>query len=484
MGMKAIFGLTVIPAAIVGGSLVACLSKRVRDLFFVILVFCAPMVERLDVNFVSREWYRGTSRGFEVSVLDILTVSLLVSSILAPRRGESRVYWPASLGWMLLFFGYAIFNVAICQPKLFALFELFKMAHGLFIFIAVALYLRNERELRLLLFSLAACVAYQGLLALKQRYLDGVHRVFGTIDDSNSLSVFFCMTGPILVAAINSRLPRSLKVLCSVALGIACVGEVLTISRAGVVILALVLLGCLLTTMSFRITPRKIVIALVVCLGAGGIAAKSWKTLHARFEESNLEQEYGKKHNLGRGYYIRIAHAIADNQLFGVGLNNWSYWVSNRYGPKLGYHFVPYTGTDREPSDVIPSGSNVDEAQAAPAHNLGALTAGELGLPGLVLFALLWLRWFQMGASFLWRRMPDPMRRVGVGIFFGVCGVFLQNLTEWVYRHLPLYFMFHILLGALASLYYLKKTARRAEVARQKASLEPVHLMASPAPMG
>jgi hypothetical protein len=40
-------------------------------------------------------------------------------------------------------------------------------------------------------------------------------------------------------------------------------------------------------------------------------------------------------------------------------------------------------------------------AQAAPAHSLAALTVGELGIPGLVLLTVLWLRWFQMGSSFL-----------------------------------------------------------------------------------
>jgi hypothetical protein len=177
-----------------------------------------------------------------------------------------------------------------------------------------------------------------------------------------------------------------------------------------------------------------------------------------------MEQEYGNKKNMGRGYYIRMAKAIARDYFFGVGLNNWSYWVSNKIGPQHGYKFVPYKGTDREPSTIIPSDSNVDEAQAAPAHNLGALTVGELGIPGLILFGILWLRWFQMGASFFSPRIPDPLRRLPVGIFFGFVGMFLQCLTEWVFRHLPLYYTFHVMLGVLMSLYYLKRRAKRAEV--------------------
>src|SRR2546421_10218117 len=111
MDFKILFGLTVIPLGTVGAVLLACISKRIRDLFFVLLVACSPLIERLDLNYVSREWYRGTSRGFEISVPDILAFSLLASSVLVPRRGQSRMYWPASLGVMFLFFLYAAFNV-------------------------------------------------------------------------------------------------------------------------------------------------------------------------------------------------------------------------------------------------------------------------------------------------------------------------------------------------------------------------------------
>jgi hypothetical protein len=476
MDVKTLFGLTVIPAGIVGGIVMACLSSRIRDLFFLLLVFLSPFIERLDLNYVSREWYRGTSRGFEVSVLDILAISILVSSMLFPRRDEVRGFWPASFGLMLLFFCYAAFNVAISEPRLFGLFELFRMARGFVLVLAVAFYVRTEREVRLFLGAMVMLIAYEALLSIKQRYLGGVHRVYGTLDESNSLSGFLCMTSPLLVAGLNSRVPKWVKVLCALAIPLACVGEILTISRAGLITIGLVLLGTTLTTISLRITPRKVACAMVIVVGAAGMLAKSWKTLSTRFHESNFKEEYESKKNLGRGYYLRIAKTIAGERPFGVGLNNWSYWASNKYGPKLGYPFVPYKGTDREPSDKIPENSNLDEAQAAPAHNLSALTVGELGIPGLALFLLLWLRWFQMGATFLRRRTASPLRRIPIGIFFGFCGMFLQCLTEWFYRHLPLYYVFHIMLGVLMSLYWIRRRELRAAAA--PAETEPDYLPA------
>ena len=52
------------------------------------------------------------------------------------------------------------------------------------------------------------------------------------------------------------------------------------------------------------------------------------------------------------------------------------------------------------------------------------------------------------------------------------CGIFLQSLTEWVFRHSPIYYTIHILLGVLASLDYLKKKEARA--ARRAAMEDPV----------
>jgi hypothetical protein len=470
MQKKDIIGLILAFVGIFGGTLIATFSKRARDVFFFLMIFLVPMTEDFDVNFVSRDFYRGTTRGIEFSCVDILSISLLLASLLAPRKGESRGYWPASFGLILIYFIYACFNVAISDPRLFGYFELSKMIRGMLIFLAVAFYLRSPRELRFFLCALGCIICYEGYVALKQRVIYGMERVPGTVDDSNSLSVLLVTTVPLLVAAVNSNVPKLLKLLSGIAICAAGAAMVLTLSRMGIIILGMLLIISTLATMSYRVTSTKaLTVVLILILVPAGIY-KNWAGLKERFGTTDLKSEYGNNRGLGRGYYIREAEAILDDKFFGVGLNNWSYCVSEKYGPMLGYKFVKYRGTDAEPSEVIPPGSNVDEAQAAPAHSLGALTAGELGYPGFFLFSLLWFRWFQMSVVFLRRRTTDPMRRIGVGIFFGLCGLFLQSLTEWVFRHSPIYYMAHVLLGILASLYYIRRKEMRAE---KHAAIEP-----------
>jgi hypothetical protein len=252
-------------------------------------------------------------------------------------------------------------------------------------------------------------------------------------------------------------LPRWLRWFSAAALAAATVSIVLTISRAGIPIFALVTLGATAFSISWRITLKKVAVAALICLVTSGLLFKSWHLLADRFGQASLEQEFLDENSQGRGMYLRQARAIVEDRFFGVGLNNWSYWISKKYGATLGERYEDYDDIEYSPSkEILPSIN-----YAAPAHNLGALTIGELGWPGLIIFMALWWRWLQMGSSFLWRRSPEALHRLGVGLFFGTGGVFLQSLTEWVYRQTQVMFAVHVLLGALASLYYLKRRTRR-----------------------
>jgi len=222
----------------------------------------------------------------------------------------------------------------------------------------------------------------------------------------------------------------------------------------------LVALGATMACSSFRITFKKAAAVFLVCVALSGLVYKSWDTLLVRYGQVSLKDEYLGDHFENRGSYLRQAWAILEDRLFGVGLNNWSYWVSEVYGPQLGIFYEAYPNTNDAPSkDAVQSFTF-----APPAHSLVALTAGELGWPGLLIFLLVWLRWFQMGASFLRRRSPEAMHRLGAGFFFSTCGIFLQSQTEWTYRQTHIFYTFNVLLGALASLYYVKRQAARTPI--------------------
>jgi len=452
MELKDLIALPLLALATFAGILLASFSQRLRDAAFFLMVFGTAITERLDVNFLSRYWYRGTSRGFEFTFVDVLAISILAASFFVPRYGARRWYWPAGLAFMGLYALYAIFSVTISVPKIYGLFELTKIFRGIVIFLAAAMYVRTRRELMILVAALGCIVFIEGLDVAKQHIFGGMTRVPGTLDHPNSLSMYTCLIAPLLVAAINTDTPRWLRWFCSVALPVAALTVVLTFSRAGVPIFAFVTLGAAIWCTSWRITWSKFATVALIALGVAIVAGTAWDKLKTRYEDNPLDEEYADTGE-GRGVYLRWARLIVDEHFFGVGLNNWSYWVSKKYGTELGFNYEDYDilGPGPYPNNIRPMRS------AAPAHSLAALTVGELGIPGLVIFSVVWLRWFQMGASFLWRRFTgDPLYAWGVGLFFGGCAVFLQSITEWTYRHTQIFLLFNIMLGALASLYTLR----------------------------
>jgi hypothetical protein len=441
------------------GLLFTLLSQRVRDAALFFLVLGAVVMGRMDVNFLGEYWYRGTSRGIELTLVDIAAWGLLVATLLLPRhRGLGRWFWPAGLGLMALYLAYCAFSVVISEPKIFGVWELTKVLRGLLVFVAAALFIRTRRELMIVVLALGCAVGLEALYGVEQRILKGVHRVPGTLFHENSLSMYLCTVGPVLLAATLSDWPRWIRWFSGLACGLAAMTMVMTLSRAGIPIFGLVMFGTAFFCTTWRLTWRKVMIGAAACAGVALLLMTSWDALVMRFGQASLRDEFLKEDAVEtRGVYWRLVFAIAEEEPYGVGLNNWSYAVSKTYGPQLGYLYHDY--------DVVrwdPDKDKADETNhAPPAHSLAVITWGELGLPGLCIFGLLWLRWFQVGASFLRGRLnPDAMHRLGIGFFFGTLGLFLQSTTEWTYRQTSIMFTFHVMMGALASLYDAKRFRR------------------------
>jgi O-antigen ligase len=302
--------------------------------------------------------------------------------------------------------------------------------------------------------ALGCAVWFLGLNAIEQRLWKGVARPPATMDHENSLSMYLCTISPVLLAATMARWWPWLRIFAGASCALAALTELMTLSRAGIPIFGLVMGGTALFCMSWRITMKKI---MLLC-AAGAVAAvmllAAWEPLMRRYTDLGVADEFFDSEGFEtRGSYWRTLFAILDERpLMGVGLNNWSYHVSKTYAAHVGFRYDDY--------DDLNSGAgargegDIEATYAPPAHSLVVITWGELGLIGLVLFGMIWLRWFQMGASFLRGRLnPDPMHRMGIGFLFGTVGVFLQSQTEWTYRQTALMFTFHVMMGALASLY-------------------------------
>ncbi|MES2693368.1 MAG: O-antigen ligase family protein [Verrucomicrobiota bacterium] len=453
METKHILALMLFTAFGCGAILATTFSRRLRDLAFICMVVFSIYAERFDVNFFGQYWYRGTSRGVGISITDVLAWAILISSLITPKYVRRPGFVPAGLFVIGLYFLYCVYMTFNALVPLYAVWELANIPRGVLVMLAGAAYIRSRRELGFLVVALALTACVEALYGFKQRYADGMYRVAGTLDHSNSLSMYLCTIGPVLAAGFMSNWSKWVRIAAGIGALAATGGVLLTISRAGLPIYAMVMLGTVVMSTSFKVTLKKVVICTSLLAVSVIVLAKMWDQIASRYAEASFAEEYLDKENEGRGVYIRWAQAILDDHRYGVGLNNWSYAVSKTYGPESGFRYEDYDDIKGNPEKADLPSINY----AAPAHSLAALTAGELGLPGLALFGLVWARLFFMGAGFLIKRLnDDPMHRMGIGFFFAICGIFLQSVTEWVYRGSTIFLMFHLLMGALASLQWTR----------------------------
>jgi len=369
-----------------------------------------------------------------------------------PRNKQPRWQLPA-LPAMLVFLAYNLLVVVFSEPSIFGVFELSKMVRQLCVFLTIARYVESDRELRILTWAVVATVGYEWLSSLRGRFLLGLPRAQGTVGHANTLSMYELMTIPVLVTVSVSNAESTLRRACAASALFGVATLLFTVSRNGVLTLSCV--GVFLLFACGSLKRLRLRHAFVGAMIAGFISlfvAMTYGQFKARFEAEGFEKEYGGKVYEGRGAYLIQAKGIAEQEPFGCGLNNWSWCVSDRYGPIVEQYYIPYGSTDKPPPRRrLRRHAHIDDPQAAPAHSLYAITLGELGYPGVVLFGLVWARWFWTAASFLRGQSSALASRFGVGVLGSLIGAFCQSFSEWEVRQTNLAFMLHILLGAVAA---------------------------------
>lgn len=442
------------------GILCATQSRKMLDFVFIFLVFGTCMPSGLfgfptDINFLSREWYRGSTRGIEISYLDLLAIILLVSSLVVRSREGKKMFWPPSMGLLVAYFFWCLINVAVfSDPKIFGLFELTKLMRAMLLFVAVCAYVRSPREIHIFVWALVGTMFYEAVICLRDRYLHHVHRVRGTLGHPNSLSMYALQCVPIFITSFFAKdISKKLRIACVFAFVAAAGCVLLTISRTGFAAMVLLSGAAFGLGTGFKLSFRNVALASLGLMLVSLMVVKSWDTIMSRLGGFDLEEEYLSSDG-DRGSYFRQAKpAIADKPIAGVGLNNWSWAISKTYGPQAGFfEMEPYPSLHTAPHGGW---------QVAPAHNFFLLTLTELGVPGMFLLCLFLAQSLWIGGTAILKKDEYLVRLLRVGVFLSLAGVLMQSFTEWEFRQTPMFFLGHIIMAVGATLYYHRARGAR-----------------------
>ena len=247
----------------------------------------------------------------------------------------------------------------------FAVWQLFRM--GL-IYWCISNFFATEEysrtSIRVLMSAYTVTALILTIIALKQKYLDGIYRIFAFFDHSNtvpSFALFFLCAIMVWVLTDTELKPVPFIIALISALGMT-VAILSTGSRTGIVTAAGSLVAALVIA-NFRRKSTRIrytTIFLTLCMLAGGLMVID--TVIDRFLNAPEESEEA------RNEFEIAAIMMADDYGTGVGINQYSQVLTDNEEYRQHISVMKY------------------EEQAGVAHHIYLLTAAEMGWWGMYVF--------------------------------------------------------------------------------------------------
>lgn len=453
-------------AAFVGVPVGFLLARRfplVEKAVVILLIFSTVVPDDTSINFYSREFYFALTKGIEISLGDLC--ALIILALVWSRREEYAAPGIPPMTFLFLgiiligFISWSMAPAAIFVPeaaqqhpfflpyeifetRLYPIFETSKWMRGFLLFLALYYYLRKKENLDTVVLGVAIAAIYLGYVVLTDRYIHGIHRVKATFQHPNSLATYMAMSGTFMFSILLAE-RRWIRVgILSLGLGLASLSVIMTISRGG--------LGALIIGLGLAFLLlgwRNISIKNGFLLFGGGIVgvlvlAAAADTLLNRFvgeQDAAGDLEY-------RMYYNNQAKLMAAEHFFGVGPGNFSAFSWDEYAGRV----------------------DPDNPPGTPAHNIWFLTLGETGYPGLIIFALFWLRFFSMAAPLLlWRLSGLPLSAATGGVLLCVV-CHIQSMVQLSFRQTPIFFLMMIGIAIVAALRQTQAAAKKSNQAAPK----------------
>jgi len=408
-----IFFTTLIIGVPVGFLLAQKFKFIEKAVFFLFIFFTCEMV---DINFVSMETYRGTSKGFEFGMVDISMLIMLLLVIARSRRYPIECFPPGSF----LFFVYfilSLISIINADIYIYSAFEVNKMFRMYLYFWIAYNYLHKEEHFESLAICFGIIITYIFLTVVEQKYVQGVFQNRGPFPHQNSLVMYMGFLGSVALSRVLNK--TSIWVpLWFLLFGMAAFCILSTLSRAG---LALFSLNCTIVFLislilrdriQRKLNRRKLIIVLVVPFFAGAVLLKASDSIIERFTTAPEES------TITRILLAQAAIKMANENIFGIGLNNFAHKINDPY---------PY-------GSHIPSTISSDSDARGLVETSYLMIAAETGWPNLVVFLFFLFYFYFKNIANIFRLRHSDIRYLSVAILAVLTQVYLQSTLEWVLK--------------------------------------------------
>lgn len=379
--------------------------SRQRWVLAAALFFTSYMI---DINFVSMEWYRGTSKGFEVGMVDMATMILFLV-VLSKRKQYKLRLFPPGAWFYIAYFSFSVLSIINSDIYVYSFFEVWKMIRIYLFFWTMYHFIQTKEDLQFILRTISCIVIFIFLTVMKQKYIYHMFQTMGPFPHQNSLVMYLNM----FVSLVFSYLMTVKKIIPSLywlgifGMGLACI--VSTLSRAGMFLGGLSIVLLLLVHLLLKPDIRKITITILMILMAAGFLYKAKDTIVERFQTAPEESKQV------RYLLARSAINMANDKWLGVGLNNFGHKVNPPY---------PYS-------------NHIDfkeDEKGGLVETIYLMIAAETGWHNLGVFLLMLLYFYFYNLWNLFRTRDVFVRAICLGIAAGLTVIYVESSLEWVLK--------------------------------------------------
>lgn len=384
------------------------------------------------INFLSHEHYRGTSRGFEISLVDLLCLVLL-GIVISRKKIKEIIWFPKGIILLNLFLFFSAISIINSGVYLYSFFEVWKIIRMVFVLWVFTNYLDSQEKVLDFCKFAVLTICYIFTVVLYDKYLLGMFQAKGPFPHQNSMVMYCIGFGGIVFANfLNSNGKKYL--VYGFLTAVVTVIILSSLSRAGLVLYFFSLAIVFILKVLFLGRKKDLITLLLGIVGLSGILFKASDSIIERFETAPKESKEV------RITLAKAALKMANHKTFGIGLNN--------FGLKINYPYPYSKGTTHYHNKDF-KGGLVETAYL--------MIAAESGWHTLVIYLLLLLKMLLHCFIEIVRGKSTELRIVAVGMFGSLVAIYSESTLEWVLRQTTNFYQLMMLFAIINSFSIIRK---------------------------
>jgi len=390
------------------GYIMAKKYPSVEKILWFLLLFFTARTE--DINFISMEVYRGTSKGFEIGLVDITAAIMFL--VIFNRRDKYPLELPMG---SFLYFIYFIFNcISIINSDvyIYSFFELWKMVRMYFYFFVIYNLIRSFKDIEQFLKYMIIIVFFITLIVLKQKYLDGLFQTMGPFPHQNSLVMYLIVYGSLFLSYLLN-VKKSNIFLWTIAFGACAIDILSTLSRGGMALFSLSIFVIFLLSYAHKFSFRKVGVAGLFLILGTGVLYKASDTIMERIRTAPEESVSV------RLVLAEAAQNMANDKIFGIGLNNFALKINPPY--TYGNHIQRLNEDDK----------------GGLVETIYLMIAAETGWLNLAVFIFMLLFFYVKNVKNYFKLKHGKWRKyryICIALIGALLSIYLQSSLEWVLK--------------------------------------------------